>query len=181
MIIYGSVFEDYELSSSADGQLIHKSETRTPVSISTPTINQGCQKSTSSSDTPAEITATVRQISVNPGTPKTPNLTRTKPCMASATRMMPIHLVLDKASCYKSAAFLATLRLIEYRVTVNWLPAYCSELNPIDRFWRYLKEQVCVNKIKPDMDDLVQAVIDQPERQNNCQQLDRFSLFRFIV
>ncbi|MBK5109718.1 MAG: transposase [Anaerolineales bacterium] len=63
--------------------------------------------------------------------------------------MKPIHLVLDNVLLQKSAEVLATLRLIDHRVTVKWLPAYCSELNPIDRFWCYLKEQVCVNKIKP--------------------------------
>ena len=63
---------------------------------------------------------------------------------------------------------------------VIWLPAYCSELNPIERFWRYLKEQVCVNKLHPDMAELVEAVIDQLERQNDCQRPDRFSLLKFI-
>jgi len=47
-------------------------------------------------------------------------------------------LVLDNASFHKSAASLAALSFFEHRVTVIWLPAYCSELNPIDRFWRYL-------------------------------------------
>jgi len=60
------------------------------------------------------------------------------------------------------------------------LPAYCSELNPIERFWRYLKEQVCINMLYPDMAELVQAVIDQLKRQNDCQRSDRFSLLKFI-
>lgn len=89
-------------------------------------------------------------------------------------------LVLDNASLHKSAASMATLSLFEHRVQVIWLPAYCSELNPIERFWRYLKEQVCINKLHPDMAELVQAVIDQLERQNDCQRSDRFSLLKFI-
>ena len=89
-------------------------------------------------------------------------------------------LVLDNASLHKSAASLAALSLFEHRLQVIWLPAYCSELNPIERFWRYLKEQVCINKLHPDMAELVQAVIDQLERQNDCQRSDRFSLLKFI-
>jgi len=89
-------------------------------------------------------------------------------------------LVLDNASIHKSAASLAALSLFEHRVTVIWLPAYCSELNPIERFWRYLKEQVCVNKLYPDMTELVQAVTDQLERQNDCDRTDRFCLLKFM-
>jgi transposase len=89
-------------------------------------------------------------------------------------------LVLDNASIHKSAASLAALSLFEHRVTVVWLPAYCSELNPIERFWRYLKEQVCINKLYPDMDELVQAVTDQLERQNDCGRTDCFCLLKFM-
>jgi transposase len=89
-------------------------------------------------------------------------------------------LVLDNASIHKSAASLAALSLFEHRVTVIWLPAYCSELNPIERFWRYLKEQVCVNKLYPDMTELVQEVTNQLERQNDCDRTDRFCLLKFM-
>jgi hypothetical protein len=89
-------------------------------------------------------------------------------------------LVLDNASIHKSAAALAALSLFEHRVTVIWLPAYCSELNPIERFWRYLKEQVCINKLYPVMTELVLAVVDQLERQNDCQRSDRFSMLKFM-
>ena len=89
-------------------------------------------------------------------------------------------LVLDNASIHKSAASLAALCLFEHRVRVIWLPAYCSELNPIERFWRYLKEQVCINKLFPSMANLAQAVIEQLIRQNDCQRSDRFSLLKFM-
>lgn len=89
-------------------------------------------------------------------------------------------LVLDNASIHKSSSSLAALSLFEHRVKVIWLPAYCSELNPIERFWRYLKEQVCINKLYPNMADLVQAVIKQLLRQNDPQRSDRFSLLKFM-
>jgi hypothetical protein len=40
-------------------------------------------------------------------------------------------------------------------------------MNPLERLWRYLKEQVCINKFHPHMSVPVQAVIDQLERQND--------------
>ena len=43
-------------------------------------------------------------------------------------------LVLDNASDHKSASALAALSLFEHRVMVIWLPPYCSDLNPIERF-----------------------------------------------
>jgi hypothetical protein len=89
-------------------------------------------------------------------------------------------LVLDNASIHKSAASLAALSLFEHRVTVIWLPAYCSELNPIERFWRYLKEQVCINTLYPDLRELFHAVIGQLDRQNDCDFQDRFSLLKFM-
>ena len=89
-------------------------------------------------------------------------------------------LVLDNASIHKSAASLAALSLFEHRVKVIWLPPYCSTLNPIERFWRYLKDQVCIDKLFPNMDDLRQAVEDQLVLQNNCQGSNRFSFSKFI-
>ena len=67
-------------------------------------------------------------------------------------------LVMDNASIHKSQASLAALSLFEHRLQLVFLPAYCSFLNPIERYWRHLKDQVCVNNLFPDMNDLRQAV-----------------------
>jgi len=74
-------------------------------------------------------------------------------------------LVMDNVSYHKSAAALAALSLFEHRVMVIWLPTYCSDLNPIERFWRYLKDQACANHLE---DDIV-CVLDQAERTMNRQ------------
>ncbi len=66
-------------------------------------------------------------------------------------------LVMDNATYHKSAASLAALSLFEHRVMVIWLPAYCSELNPIERFWLYLKDQACANKLQDNIDDVVRS------------------------
>jgi transposase len=64
-------------------------------------------------------------------------------------------LVLDNASIHISGAAMAALSLFAYQARVNWLPAYCSGLNLIERFWCYLKEQVSVNKLYPKINELV--------------------------
>ena len=64
-------------------------------------------------------------------------------------------LVMDNASYHKSASALAALSLFEHRVMVIWLPPYCSDLNPIERFWRHLKDLACANKLQDTIDAVV--------------------------
>jgi transposase len=66
-------------------------------------------------------------------------------------------LVLDNASYHKSASALAALSLFEHRVLVIWLPPYCSDLNPIERFWRFLKDKACANKLEDNIDEVVKS------------------------
>jgi hypothetical protein len=89
-------------------------------------------------------------------------------------------LVLDNASFHKSAAALAALSLFEHRLWLFWLPPYCSTLNPIERFWRYLKDQVCVNKLFPCLTTLVAAVEHALRAQNDPSNLHRFSFLKLI-
>ena len=67
-------------------------------------------------------------------------------------------LVLGNAPYHKNAASLAALSLFEHSVWVFWLPPYCSMLNLIERFWRFLKDRVCVNRLFPNMADLLASV-----------------------
>jgi putative transposase len=83
-------------------------------------------------------------------------------------------LVMDNVSYHKSAAALAALSLFEHRVMVIWLPPYCSDLNPIERFWRYLKDQACANHLEDDMDCLLEQVEKTLISQNNPDALNRF-------
>lgn len=66
-------------------------------------------------------------------------------------------LVMDNAAYHKSASALAALSLFEHRALVIWLPPYCSELNPIELFWRYLKDHACANKLQDDIEEVVKA------------------------
>jgi transposase len=56
-------------------------------------------------------------------------------------------LVMDNAPYHRSAAVQAALSLFEHRLLVFWLPPYCPTLNPIERFWRHLKQTATANKL----------------------------------
>jgi putative transposase len=89
-------------------------------------------------------------------------------------------LVLYNASIHRSAASQAALSLFEQRVTVFWLPPYCSTLNLIERFWLHLKTQVCVNTLYPNLDELVHAVTAQLQAQNDPTRSNRLTFSRLI-
>jgi transposase len=76
-------------------------------------------------------------------------------------------LVMDNAAYHKSASALAALSLFEHRVMVFWLPPYCSELNPIELFWRYLKDHACANKLQDNIDEVVNAAVKWMSAQND--------------
>jgi hypothetical protein len=77
-------------------------------------------------------------------------------------------LVMDNAAYHKSASALAALSLFDHRVMIFWLPPYCPELNPIERFWRYLKDHACANKLQDNIDEVVIAAVKIMTAQN-CQ------------
>jgi putative transposase len=83
-------------------------------------------------------------------------------------------LVMDNASYHKSASALAALSLFEQRVQVIWLPPYCSDLNPIERFWRYLKDLACANHLEDRMEDVVRQAETVLAHQNDPACVYRF-------
>jgi putative transposase len=76
-------------------------------------------------------------------------------------------LVMDNASYHKSASALAALSLFEHRVMVIWLPTYCSDLNPIERFWRHLKDLACANKLQSGIENVMCTVNKVLSEQND--------------
>ena len=91
-----------------------------------------------------------------------------------------IVLILDRASYHKSAAALAALSLFEHRVMVIWLPAYCTELNPIERFWRHLKDLACANQLWSGMEELIEKVEWSLHQQNLLDYDHRFELSKVL-
>lgn len=92
----------------------------------------------------------------------------------------PLVVVLDNASYHTSAASLAALSLFEPRVWVFWLPPYCSTLNPIELFWRDLKDNACADKLFPNLADLAATVEHHLLTQNDPHNLKRFSISKLI-
>ena len=89
-------------------------------------------------------------------------------------------LVMDNAAYHKSASALAALSLFEHRVMVIWLPPYCSDLNPIERFWRHLKDLACANKLQDSIQDVVQATNHILIEQNNPKSTLRFHVSKYL-
>jgi transposase len=85
-----------------------------------------------------------------------------------------IVLVLDNASFHHSAVSEATLAFFEDRCLVVWLPPYCSDLNPIERFWRHLKETACANCLFKTIQELLDSVDKVLAIQNELSHPDRF-------
>jgi transposase len=69
-----------------------------------------------------------------------------------------IVLVMDNAPYHRSRAVQAMLSLYSERVLVFWLPPYCPTLNPIERFWRHLKDIATANWLYPSVDELLANV-----------------------
>lgn len=83
-------------------------------------------------------------------------------------------LVMDNAAYHKSAPSLAALSLFEHRVLVIWLPTYCSELNPIERYWRHLKDRACANKLQDNIEVVVRTAECALMEQNMPESVSRF-------
>jgi transposase len=88
----------------------------------------------------------------------------------------PIVVVLDNASYHHSATATAGFAACEERLVPFFLPPYCSNLNPIERFWSHLKGIACADTLFPTMFALVVSVIVNLAHQNDCTNPDRFSI-----
>lgn len=88
----------------------------------------------------------------------------------------PIVLILDNASYHHSASAQASFALFEERLMPLFLPAYCSNLNPIERYWQDLKGSACANVLFPSIESLVASVLVNLDYQNDQTHSDRFTI-----
>jgi transposase len=93
--------------------------------------------------------------------------------MASAVTDKPIVYVLDNAPYHHSHISKAMIAYYEDRAWACWLPPYCSDLNPIERFWKYLKDKVCVNRLFAAISELLELVETTLRSQNDLNSGDR--------
>ena len=87
-------------------------------------------------------------------------------------------IVLDNGSIHHSQAAQATFALLENELLPLFLPKYCSQLNPIERFWKHLKSLACADKLFADMDALVASVEANLAQQNDFQSDSRFMFLK---
>lgn len=90
----------------------------------------------------------------------------------------PLVIVLDNGSIHHSQATQAAFALLEKELFPLFLPKYCSQLNPIERFWKHLKSLACADKLFADMDALVACVEANLAQQNDFQSDSRFMFLK---
>lgn len=88
----------------------------------------------------------------------------------------PLVLVLDNASYHHSATAEAGFALFEEQLMPLFLPPYCSNLNPIERYWQYLKGSACANVLFPSIASLVESVLVNLDYQNDQTNSNRYSI-----
>ncbi len=95
--------------------------------------------------------------------------------MATIDPSLPTVLLLDNASYHHSYAAEAALACFEDDGLIScWLPPYCSDLNPIERFWGHLKSFACANKLFASVTELVASARRCLDNQNNFVATERF-------
>lgn len=94
--------------------------------------------------------------------------------MATVPDDRPIVLLLDNASFHHSGISEGTLAFFEDRAMLFWLPPYCSDMNPIERFWRHLKEAACANRLFSTIQEIIDSVDKVLAVQNDLAHPDRF-------
>lgn len=86
----------------------------------------------------------------------------------------PVVIVMDNARYHHSKLSQAVLSFYDDRSLVCWLPPYCSDLNPIERFWRHLKEKSCANRLFKTIEEMIDSVDKVLQVQNDLNHSDRF-------
>lgn len=71
-----------------------------------------------------------------------------------AYRKESIVLVMDQAGWHKSKQL-----SIPRNIQIVYLPPYSPELNPVERFWRFLKKEVLHNFVYESLDDLINKLL----------------------
>jgi len=89
-------------------------------------------------------------------------------------------LVMDNAPYHRSAEVRAVLSLYEHRLLVFWLPAYCPMLNPIERYWRHLKDLALANRLFLSSDLLIENLKRVLEAQQHAHHPLRMSLSKLL-
>jgi putative transposase len=94
--------------------------------------------------------------------------------MKTVTSDKPIVYVLDNASYHHSKLSEAMIAYHEDNSWAFWLPPYCSDLNPIERFWKHMKAKACANRLFQSIEEVVDSVDKVLAAQNDFDSSERF-------
>ena len=93
--------------------------------------------------------------------------------VSQADHERPLFYVLDNASYHHSHMSQAMIAYFEEVAMPIWLPTYCSDMNPIERFWKHLKENACANRLFKKVQEVVDSVVNVLEEQNDMSSKHR--------
>lgn len=71
----------------------------------------------------------------------------------------PILIVLDRLNVHRAAVRQVRARGAQW-LSVEWLPAYAPDLNPVEALWSHAKYSALANFVPDDVDHLEDAVIE---------------------
>jgi transposase len=77
----------------------------------------------------------------------------------SHSTMRRIHVFLDNARYHHARAVQAWMESPKRRIVLHFVPSYCPHLNPIERLWKVMHENVTHNKTYPKFPDFADAVL----------------------
>lgn len=87
----------------------------------------------------------------------------------SKYRRWDIVMIVDQASSHTAKASQQLAQ--ELRITLEWLPTACPELNPKECLWRHGKDQICANRVYETVDEQADAFVDHLQSLSNQQAL----------
>ena len=93
--------------------------------------------------------------------------------MSQVSSDRPVIIVMDNASYHHSKITQANLATYENQLAIMWLPPYCSNLNPIERFWKHLKEKACSNRLFKTIKEMLDSVDKVLAIQNDLTHSER--------
>jgi transposase len=92
----------------------------------------------------------------------------------SHSTMRRIHVFLDNARYHHARVVQAWMERPERRIVLHFVPSYCPHLNPIERLWKVMHENVTHNKTYAKFRDFAEAVLGFL-RNTVPQRFDEFS------
>jgi transposase len=92
----------------------------------------------------------------------------------SHSTMGRIHVFLDNARYHHAKVVQDWMQLPGRRIVLHFVPSYCPHLNPIERLWKVMHENVTHNKTYPTFRDFAEAVLGFL-RKTVPQRFDEFS------